>query len=109
MAASNAYEFSDEEMEEGVDRLVSWRDQPIVVEDDTQHLEADEEEDDNTSISADFTDGIEHLRQLIRHIHRTILVGPQMGVQLNAMTGHLAKFEIALQRLYAADKLHKLS
>jgi len=108
MAASNEYEFSDdEEMEMGADRLVSWRDQPIVIDDDTQHLEEDEQED--ASISADFNDGIEHLRQLIKHVHRNFLIGPGMGVQLNAMTGHLAKFEIALQRLYAADKLHKLS
>jgi len=85
------------------------RNHPIVIEDDTTQHNEEEEEEEEGSIHADFEEGIEHLRQLIRHIHRTILVGPTMGVQLHAMTGHLAKFEIALQRLYAADKLHKLS
>jgi len=89
--------------------LPSWR--------DIEHPDArmsDDEEDTQIVYNSGFSaiesleTSIAQMRRTLQLVHRQHLIGPQMGVQMNNMKTHLAKLDIALGKLLAADTLGKL-
>jgi len=81
---------------------------------DTQQVNEDEDDRDEGLFDdvppTEFLETkINEMRFCIRWIHLNRLIGPKMGVQLNAMSSQLAKMEITLNKLRSADTLGKLS
>jgi len=80
----------------------------------TQPIKEDEDDRDD-SLFDDVTPmevleaHINDMRFVIRWVHINRMIGPKMGVQLNALSSQIAKLEITLNKLRSADTLGKLS